>query len=92
MENIKKRDTNIELLRIVAMLMVTMIHCVDNGLIINNTPNLSIFNYVLIHFVRAFVGIANGLFILITGYYQINSRFKLKKYWAYGEKHYSIRG
>ncbi len=79
MENIKKRDTNIELLRIVAMLMVTMIHCVDNGLIINNTPNLSIFNYVLIHFVRAFVGIANGLFILITGYYQINSRFKLKK-------------
>ena len=36
----KKRDVNIELLRIVSILMVTTIHCIDNGLIMQNANNL----------------------------------------------------
>ena len=75
----KRRDANIELLRIVAMLMVTTIHCIDNGFILKNINELSAFNYVLVNFLRICAGVANGLFILITGYYQINNKFNIKK-------------
>lgn len=75
----KNRDINIELLRIVAILMVTTIHCIDNGLIMQNANNLSVYNYVFVNFLRACAGIANGLFLIITGYYQINNKFNLKK-------------
>lgn len=79
LNGVKKRDINVELLRIVAIIMVTAIHCVDNGLILKNLNDLSVFNYVLVNFLRVCVGIANGLFILITGYYQINNKFNIKK-------------
>lgn len=83
MENLKvltkKREANIEFLRIIAMLMVTMIHCIDNGLLMKNIDNLSVYNYVLVTFLRTCVGIANGLFIIISGYYQINNKFNLRK-------------
>lgn len=40
LNGVKKRDINVELLRIVAIIMVTAIHCVDNGLILKNLNDL----------------------------------------------------
>ena len=75
---VKSRDVNIELLRIVAMLMVVTLHCLGNGLLLDN-PNINIYNSVLIRLLDTFSLTANSIFLIISGYYSINSKFNLKK-------------
>ena len=41
-QNVKKRDTNMELLRIMAMIMVVALHCVGRGKLLDN-PNINTF-------------------------------------------------
>ena len=74
----KKRDVNIELLRIVAMFMVITLHCIQHGLLLNNR-NISIVNSILIQFLNFFALTANAIFIIITGYYNIEKKFNINK-------------
>lgn len=75
---VKKREANIELLRIIAMLMVVTLHCVGNGKLLGN-ESISTGNLILIRFLDSFSLTANSIFIIITGYYSINKKFDLKK-------------
>lgn len=75
---VTNRDTNIDLLKVLAMIMVITIHCLGNGLLLSN-ENLSKYNLLLIRILDSFALIANGLFFIITGYYQIDKKFNLKK-------------
>lgn len=77
-KSVKKRDMNIELLRIIAMLMVITLHAIGNGLLFQNA-NLSTFNTLLLRFLDTFSLTANGIFLLITGYYLIDKKMNLKK-------------
>lgn len=74
----KKRETNMELLRIVAMLMVLIQHCVGRGLLLGN-PSINISNLILIRFLDSLAQVANASFLFITGYYMINKKFNLKR-------------
>ena len=76
--NVKAREANMELLRIVAMLMVITLHCVGRGLLLSN-PVISNVNLLLIQFLDSFSLTANSLFILLTGYYYIGKKFNLRK-------------
>ena len=77
-KNGKTRDTNMELLRIVAMFMVIIQHCIGRGLLLGN-PHISISNLVLIRILDSLAQVANASFIFITGYYMINKKFNLKR-------------
>ena len=74
----KKRETNMELLRIVAMFMVITLHCVGRGLLLSN-PAIDTTNLILIQFLDSFSLTANSIFILLTGYYSIDKKFNVKK-------------
>ena len=74
----KKREVNIELLRIVAMFMVITLHCVGHGLLLEN-KNINPVNSILVRFLDSFSLTANSIFILITGYYYIEKKFNIKK-------------
>lgn len=76
--NVKAREANMELLRIVAMLMVITLHCVGRGLLLSNSV-ISNVNLLLIQFLDSFSLTANSLFILLTGYYYIGKKFNLRK-------------
>ena len=76
--SVKAREANMELLRIVAMLMVITLHCVGRGLLLNNSV-ISNVNLLLIQFLDSFSLTANSLFILLTGYYYIGKKFNLRK-------------
>lgn len=76
--NVKTREANMELLRIVAMLMVITLHCVGRGLLLSN-PVVSNVNLLLIQFLDSFSLTANSLFILLTGYYGVGKKFNLQK-------------
>lgn len=76
--SVKARKANMELLRIVAMLMVITLHCVGRGLLLSNSV-ISNVNLLLIQFLDSFSLTANSLFILLTGYYYIGKKFNLRK-------------
>ena len=76
--SVKAREANMELLRIVAMLMVITLHCVGRGLLLSNSV-ISNVNLLLIQFLDSFSLTANSLFILLTGYYYIGKKLNLRK-------------
>lgn len=74
----KSRDMNFELLRIVSMILIVSSHYVLHGGILDKLEPFS-FNYIFIDFIRAAARISVNLYILITGYYMIKSKIKIKK-------------
>ena len=72
----KVRESNFELLRIISMLFIVTWHVLIHGNVINQTSGaLNLFMNLLVMFVIVHV----SLFMLITGYYQSQSKFRLKK-------------
>ncbi len=72
----KERKSNIELLRIVAMLLIISFHYVyKSGFIFEE---LSINSFIVKSFYM-FGELGVNIFILITGYFMINSKFSVKK-------------
>lgn len=75
---VKERDINIELLRVIAMFMIVTIHAIGHsGLFLSN--DLSIYNKVIIRFFDSLVTVGSSLFILISGYYMIGKKVNLIK-------------
>ncbi len=74
----KSRDMNFELLRIISMLLIISSHYIIHSGILE-TLNIFTFNYFFIDFVRALSRISVGLYVLITGYYMVKSKIKVKK-------------
>lgn len=76
-ESNKKRSSNIELLRIVAMLLIVSYHVILHLDI--DTSTISIIpNRILINFLMFNGKFGVNLFMLISGYFLINAKFKLK--------------
>lgn len=69
----KRRSANIELLRILSMLMVLGLHSLDAS---GALKYLSGVNYFAYWGLEAFCIVAVDCFVLISGYFMINSRFK----------------
>jgi surface polysaccharide O-acyltransferase-like enzyme len=74
----KIRESNFELLRIISMFFVLTMHYFDLGGALHNAIPLS-FSYDFSWFMEAAAIIGVNLFVMITGYYQCTSTFKLKK-------------
>lgn len=72
----KVRQSNIELLRIISMLLIISFHYVYKSGYISN--DLSINTFIVKTFCM-FGELGVNLFILITGYFMIKSKFSLKK-------------
>ncbi len=77
----KERSTNIEILRIICMLLIVTCHIGHSGLVFNQVS----INQVLYKLIAGNSGIALNIYILISGYYLINSHkvrpSKLIKLW-----------
>lgn len=72
----KVRDSNYELLRVISMMAIVMHHSITHGQIIENTSDTVNFIFTSI---LLFCLFHVNCYALITGYYQFNSKFKLKK-------------
>lgn len=75
---IKKRDTNFELLRIVAMIMIVILHFNNFGKMLSNVE-LGSKKYYIVYFLEYACIIAVNLYVMITGFYMIKSKPKIKK-------------
>lgn len=73
----EQRKSNIELLRIISIFLIIVFHCVfKSGF--SFEPGLSV-NKLLVKSFYMFGELGVNLFILIFGYFMVNSRFKWKK-------------
>ncbi|MBN1294589.1 MAG: acyltransferase [Candidatus Latescibacteria bacterium] len=73
------RDVNIELLRVVAMLFIVALHYLGKGGALSSAKYLSA-NYIFSWTIEAFCAVAVNCYVIISGYYLINSQFKLDKF------------
>ena len=72
-----KRESNFELLRVICMLMIITGHTFSWGGVLNaSNPNIASMIYV----VYAIILVEVNCFILLTGYFQSKSKFKIKKF------------
>ena len=75
----KKRQANFELVRIIAMLMVIALHYIVKG---NMSQELSIDGSAENHLwwlVEAFCNVAVNVYVLISGYFLINAKWRIGK-------------
>ncbi|MBP5623927.1 MAG: acyltransferase [Lachnospiraceae bacterium] len=78
--NKSKRNANIELLRIISMIMVTMLHALDKGgLLVNIVDNPGVNTWVAWGLEALSISAVN-IFMLISGYFLIDSKFKLSRF------------
>ena len=81
-----ERNPNIELLRIVSMLMILVLHYLNQGGALWNVTKGSI-NYYLIWIVEAICYVSVNCYMLIRGYFLWKTEFKLNKlisFWLTG--------
>ena len=80
MENIeRKRDANIDLLRIIAIIMVITVHGLGYSGLTKASSDIELYNKLLARFLDSFVLCANVIFILISGYYLIDKKMNIKR-------------
>lgn len=71
-----KRQANFELLRIVAMVMIIILHYLNKGnLVTAYTTDSSVVNYAA-HFIEAFCIVAVNCYVLLSGYFLVESAWK----------------
>lgn len=76
-KNLNVRNSNFELLRILSMLMIIAHHYSVHGSW--NFINTLSFNNIYIHFLSLGGKLGVNLFVLISGYFLIDSKFKIQK-------------
>lgn len=72
------RKSNFELLRVICMVMIITLHTLGHGGVLDNT-DIHSNNFFLGHIIESFSIVAVNCYILISGFFGINSDFKLKK-------------
>ena len=77
-ESIKQRSTNIELLRIISMLMILTLHYLGQGQVLKNL-HFGSANYFIMWTIEAVCFVPVNCYVLISGYFLVNSKFKLNK-------------
>lgn len=77
--NVKKRDSNLEILRIISMILIIVHHYARHGF--NNCELYFSVNKYIVDILSLGGKIGVICFILISGYFMINSKFTIKKLW-----------
>lgn len=72
------RESNFELFRIICMVMVVTLHVLGHGGAIEGIE-VNTLNFYIAHFLESFSIVAVNCYILISGYFGVNSEFKIKK-------------
>jgi surface polysaccharide O-acyltransferase-like enzyme len=79
----RKRQTNFEILRTLAMLMIVVWHFYENkGNFIQNTEcstSISFINYGISQYIMILCSVAVNIYVMITGYFLIDKDFKSRR-------------
>ena len=79
MSKLEKRDSNLDLLRIVSMLLIVLIHSIDHSGVLEQAEVSSGAMYAYVRFTYALCQVCVNCYVMLSGYYLVNSKFHLKK-------------
>lgn len=79
MSNQKKRDANLDLLRIVSMLLIIFLHSIDHSGVLEQAEGSSSAMYFYVRFTYALCQVCVNCYVMLSGYYLVQSKFRLQK-------------
>ena len=79
MSNQKKRDANLDLLRIVSMLLIIFLHSIDHSGVLEQSEVSSSAMYFYVRFTYALCQVCVNCYVMLSGYYLVHSKFRLQK-------------
>lgn len=75
----KQRAANLDLLRIVSMLLIIFLHSIDHSGVLENAENCGTGMYFYVRFTYAMCMVCVNIYVMLSGYFMVNSRFRLHK-------------
>lgn len=79
MSDRKKRDANLDLLRIISMLLIIFLHSIDHSGVLEQAEASSNPMYFYVRFSYALCQVCVNCYVMLSGYYLVNSKFRLQK-------------
>lgn len=77
---VNQREPALDLLRILSMIMVVCLHCCNHGGVLGEGLAPGTVNWVLANTVFALAFVSVNCFVLLSGYFQCTSQFKLRRF------------
>ena len=75
----RKRDTNLDLLRIISMLLIIFLHTIDHSGVLEQAEVGSAGMYFYVRFTYALCQVCVNCYVMLSGYYLVKARFRLQK-------------
>lgn len=75
----KTRAANLDLLRIVSMLLIIFLHSIDHSGVLENAENCGTGMYLYVRFTYALCMVCVNIYVMLSGYFMVNSKFRLHK-------------
>lgn len=75
----KKRDANLDLLRIVSMMLIIFLHSIDHSGVLENAERCSGMMYFYVRATYALCQVCVNCYVMLSGYYLVKSKFRLQK-------------
>ena len=75
----KQRNVNMDLLRIVSMLLIVFLHSIDHSGVLEQSENCGMGMYFYVRFTYALCQVCVNIYVMLSGYFMVNSRFRLHK-------------
>lgn len=75
----KTRAANLDLLRIVSMLLIVFLHSIDHSGVLENAANCGTGMYFYVRFTYALCQVCVNIYIMLSGYFMVESRFRFHK-------------
>ena len=75
----KTRAANLDLLRIVSMLLIVFLHSIDHSGVLENAQSCGTGMYFYVRFTYALCQVCVNIYVLLSGYFMVGSQFRLHK-------------
>ena len=73
------RNANMDLLRIVSMLLIIFLHSIDHSGVLEHAENCGMPMYFYVRFTYAMCMVCVNIYVMLSGYFMIRSKFRLHK-------------
>lgn len=74
-----QRNVSLDLLRILSMLLIIFLHSIDHSGVLEQAENCGTGMYLYVRYMYALCQVCVNLYIMLSGYFMISSKFRLQK-------------
>lgn len=76
---VRRRDANLDLLRIISMFLIVLLHSVDHSGVLEHARECGAGIYMYVQYIYALTQVCVNCFVMLSGYYLVKSTFRVQK-------------